>query len=215
MKLSLDMDISELKNISFGSKVKPENIKYPTKRTINLAMKEDMGNKRGLLIGGLILALLLLAVGVKFGVIDQYAKLNEAQAAYDALYEQRVALEEKLLTYDEVEQEYRSYSRDWLTEDTTGKYVSVDRLEVLDMLERVVFYNGIITDFSVTGSEVSLVMSGMDLQEISDMFVALQEEPLVAGAVLQMASTSEAQTDNDVSFSLTVTLVGAVEEVAE
>ena len=92
----------------------------------------DMGTGSGILA---IAA--LVTVVVNFGVLQQYRRLDKAQAAYDRVHTQYVSAQEALADYDRVLLEYRTYSMDWMTaagsEDIPA---AVDRQAALDLLEQ-------------------------------------------------------------------------------
>ena len=82
--------------------------KYPTKRTVNLAKRESHKKDLTTIIAGAVVIALLCFVVAKFGVIDQFARLNDAEKEYSSVHEQNVALKEEIEDYPEIEQEYRT-----------------------------------------------------------------------------------------------------------
>ena len=178
--------------------------KYPTKRTVNLAKRESHKKDLTTIITGAVVIALLCFVVSKFGVIDQFARLNDAEKEYSSVHEQNVALKEEIEDYPEIEQEYRTYSRKWMKTDSNIA-VSVDRSEVLDMLESKLMSCGTMRSFMVDGNTVLANMSGMNLEEISVMFDDLQRQPIVRKASLTIASTTTS-TQELLDFSITITL---------
>ena len=178
--------------------------KYPTKRTVNLAKRESHKKDLTTIITGAVVIALLCFVVAKFGVIDQFARLNDAEKEYSSVHEQNVALKEEIEDYPEIEQEYRTYSRKWMKTDSNVA-VSVDRSEVLDMLESKLMSCGTMRSFMVDGNTVLANMSGMNLEEISVMFDDLQLQPIVRKASLTIASTTTS-TQELLDFSITITL---------
>lgn len=186
-------------------------VKIPTKRTVNLAKHESHKKDLTTLITGGFLILVVCILVAKFGVIDQFNRLNEAETAYNDAHNQNLELQQQLEPYPEVEQEYRTYSRKWMKTDSSIA-VAVDRSDVLNMLETQLMSNGTMRSFLVENNTVIANMSGMNLEEISIMFAELQRQPIVKYATLTIAST-EASSDVDVDFSITITLQS--EEEAE
>ena len=178
--------------------------KYPTKRTVNLAKRESHKKDLTTIITGAVVIALLCFVVAKFGVIDQFARLNDAEKEYSSVHEQNVAFKEEIEDYPEIEQEYRTYSRKWMKTDSNIA-VSVDRSEVLDMLESKLMSCGTMRSFMVDGNTVLANMSGMNLEEISVMFDDLQLQPIVRKASLTIASTTTS-TQELLDFSITITL---------
>ncbi len=183
---------------------------YATKRTVNLAKRESQKkNIMTLAVGTAVIAVLAIVV-VKFGVTSQFDRLDAAASAYNDVHRQHVAMEEALDEYPEVVQEYHTYSRDWMTSDPSLE-VSVDRQEVLDLLEANLMAHGTVNTFQVEENVVLANMSGMNLQEISTMFEEIQKQPIVDNAKLTIASTAN-KAGEVLDFSVTITLAGEEEE---
>lgn len=90
-------------------------IKCPQKTGINLNLQEDRQRDRRTLLIGILAIAALVTVVVNFGVLQQYRRLDKAQAAYDRVHTQYVSAQEALSDYDRVLLEYRTYSMDWMT----------------------------------------------------------------------------------------------------
>lgn len=214
-KIALDTKI-DFKGFNKGKKKeKAGDTEYTTRSSINLARKErDEGARKKVIIIGVV-ALVVVLLVVKFGVIDQYAKLHEAQAEYDAVHQQNVEMQAQLENYDEVQVEYRSYSMDWMTPDS-NRYVSVDRQTVLDLIEKVIMPKGTVNSFEISKNIVEIRMSNMTLKEISQMFDAIEQSPYVVSVALNGAENQDEANVTLVEFSVTITLIsGMEEEVAE
>ncbi len=189
---------------------KTGKIKYPTKRTVNLAKRESKTKSIVTLVCGLIVIALLCGAVVKFGVVDQFDRLTAAESAYNSVHAQYVDMKDKVADYPEVEQEYRTYSRNWLTGDS-GIGVRVDRTEVLDLMEQYLASCGTVRTFLVEDDVILASMSDMNLEEVSAMFAELQRQPIVSSASLTIASTAK-NTNEDLDFSITIILQAAAEE---
>ena len=182
-----------------------KTVKCPTKRTINLAKREGESRSAATLaVGAVLIALLSFGVA-KFGVIDQLARQHEAERAYEAVHARYVQMQSALASYPEVEEEYHTYSRKWMQTEDAG-FVSVDRLEVLDLLEQSLMPCGEIRSVSVQGSMMVVSMSGMNLEQISAMIERMQKQEIVSGATLNMASTTDKEQTDNLDFSITISL---------
>ena len=170
-------------------------VKYPTKRTVNLAKRESHSQSVMTLSIGTAVIIVLVVLVVKFGVLDQLARQSAAESAYNTVHAQYTEMQSAVEKYPEVEEEYRTYSRKWMQQEDSGAFVSVDRQEVLDLMENYLQPYG----------TIKAVMSGMNLQEISAMFEILQQQPIVKAADLTIAST-EKTAGEDLDFSVTITL---------
>lgn len=189
-------------------------VKVPTKRTINLAKRESHRRDIVTLAVGIFVILLLSFCVAKFGVIDQLARLTEAEREYNSVHTQYLEMKEAVAKYPEVEREYHTYSRKWMSEDSEVA-VSVDRLDVLTLIEQHMMNVGNVETVMVSGDLVLVTMNGMNLEEISVMLADLSRQDTVASTALTIASTTKTANE-DVDFSVTITLCSpAGEEAAE
>ena len=166
-----------------------KSARYFHKKGINLIQNEEKKKHLLLTIVAALLVVVLLELAVKYGVLDLYAKLSDARDRYDDQHVKYVAAQNELRDYDDVLLEYRTYSRDWMEKDTSGKYVSVDRRDVLDLIESKMMKKGQIMSASVKGMDVNIQMTGMNLKQISQMCAELETSPIVASAILMSAGT--------------------------
>lgn len=188
-------------------------IRCPQKKGINLNMREQQTGAAVTLIVGIAVIFVLVCAVAKFGVIDQYQRLSKAQGEYTAVHQTYVNGQKELEDYDQVLMEYRTYSRDWMEgEDETGRLVSVDRIEVLDLVEAHMMNRGSVTSLEVQGETAQVSMTGMTLDEISRMFADLQAQPIVASVELNLAETEKDMPASILSFSMNITLQPAAEE---
>lgn len=165
-------------------------IKCPQKTGINLNLQEDRQRDRRTLLIGILAIAALVTVVVNFGVLQQYRRLDKAQAAYD-----RVLLE------------YRTYSMDWMTaagsEDIPA---AVDRQAALDLLEQEMLSHGSLTALQITQNTMNVDMSGMTLDQISAMFARLRLSPIVDSVSLSVASTEAGKAATIMDFTVRIEL---------
>lgn len=187
--------------------------RYPHKVGINLNMREKQTGTVLTLVIGCAAIVLLAGLAAKFGVIDQYRRLSQAEEAYAQVHRQYETVQEELSDYDKVLNEYRSYSMDWTGEDDTGLFSNVSRQDVLDLIETEMMPNGTVTSIQVLGNSVLVNMSGMTLARISEMFRVIEQNPIVDRVELNVAETDKDRTDLLLDFSLSIAL--KTEEVGE
>lgn len=177
-------------------------IKCPQKTGINLNLQEDRQRDRRTLLIGILAIAALVTVVVNFGVLQQYRRLDKAQAAYDRVHTQYVSAQEALSDYDRVLLEYRTYSMDWMTaagsEDIPA---AVDRQAALDLLD-----HGSLTALQITQNTMNVDMSGMTLDQISAMFARLRLSPIVDSVSLSVASTEEGKAATIMDFTVRIEL---------
>lgn len=100
-------------------------VKYPTKRTVNLAKRESHSQSVMTLSIGTAAIIVLVVLVVKFGVLDQLARQSAAESAYNTVHAQYTEMQSAVEKYPEVEEEYRTYSRKWMQQEDSGAFVSV------------------------------------------------------------------------------------------
>lgn len=157
--------------------------RFSEKKGINLIQNQEKNKHMLFTVLAAVVAVVLLEVLFKYGVLDLYSKLNDARAQYDDVHIQYISTQNQLKDYDDVLLEYRTYSMDWMENDTSGKYVSINRREILDLLESKVMKLGNVSDVSIKGNDVTIKMTGLDLRQISAMCTELEESPIVKSAV--------------------------------
>ena len=183
--------------------------KYPTKRTVNLAQRESHSRSTLTLTLGLVLIVVLSFCVANFGVLRQLDRQRAAENAYNTVHSQYTQMQQALADYDNVELQYRTYSRTWMQEEDSPFYIPVDRLEVLDLLEGYLMKTVLVED------DVAIItMSGMDLEQISAMFQRVQQQPIVKSASLTIAATPRLSRTDLLDFSVTITLQPADKEAA-
>ena len=188
-------------------------VRYPEKRSVNLAQHEPRTKSVLTLVLGALAIAALCACVAKFGVLDQLARADRAESDYRSVHAQYEQMQQALADYPRVEEEYRTYSRKWMQTEDAG-FVSVDRLEVLDLLEQSLMPCGEIRSVSVQGSMMVVSMSGMNLEQISAMIERMRNESIVEDALLTIATTEKDTRDSELDFSITVLLRQPEEEAA-
>lgn len=188
--------------------------KYPTKRTVNLAQRESHSRSTLTLTLGLVLIVVLSFCVANFGVLRQLDRQRAAENAYNTVHSQYTQMQQALAGYDNVELQYRTYSRTWMQEEDSPFYIPVDRLEVLDLLEGYLMPYGTVKTVLVEDDVAIITMSGMDLEQISAMFQRVQQQPIVKSASLTIAATPRLSRTDLLDFSVTITLQPADKEAA-
>ena len=179
-----------------------KTLKCPHKQGINLNMREQKGNPRLTLLAGCV---------AKFGVIDQYRRLDAAQAAYASVHTEYTQMQELLKGYDRLLMEYRTYSMEWATDGSEDNGTLVDRQKALDLLEQEMLSRGRLVSLQVSGNKMVVAMSGMSLDQISRMFDVIQQSPIVSNVELNLASTEDGNVSTILDFTVRITLRSAEE----
>ena len=167
--------------------------KYPSKTTVNLAIRERSPRRISRVVCFLAILAVLVGLFSKFAVIDRLSAANQAQA--DAARAQ--ALLNQLLAnnsdYESVRVEYSRYFSADLTENGAA---AVDCMEVLELIESRLMPRAGISSASFSGSQLSLQLVDLDYS------------PIVAGVELYTADAGDALAPSaDTSVSMTITLI--------
>ena len=177
----------------------------PTKQTINFVHSQSkLDPKRIALLAAI--SLVLIAVVIKFGFIDQEKKRDLAKselASQQAILNQ---INNKLADYDELAEKYGRYSYGLMNERETGL---VDRLEALQLLEDYVRRNATIKDFKLSENVLTMNISGITLDRASQIVKQLESSPLVSSAAVYTASAENAK---EASIFMSITLTKEVDD---
>lgn len=180
-------------------------VKCPSKTGINMNQREKRTGQVLTLVIGLAVILLMAGLVARFGVMEQYRRLSEAQSAYGEVHSQLAACQEKLEDYDLVLTEYRSCSLDGMTEGE-DQLITVSRQAVLDLVEGIMMPRGKVISVNILDDTADVEMSGMSLDQISDMFAVMEAEPIVRSVELNMAATEENTASAQLNFSVRIYL---------
>ena len=183
-------------------------VRCPTKRSVTLAKRPPRTRSAVTLVLGIVLIAALALAVAKFAVLDQLARQRAAEQQYQSVHAQYAEMQNALENYDAVEQEYRTYSRSWMTEEN-GSFVDVDRMDVLALVEQELMARGEVRSFVAQQNTLVVHMAGMSLAEVSAMLESVQRQPIVAGASLNLASTADEA--GLLEFSVTIVLQSAGE----
>ena len=175
---------------------------YPSKTTLNLAMKEPSQFRPQRLVP--LLLVLLIAAGLfgKSAVADRLAKVSEAQARLSALEARVAELQTSTADYDQVAAEYGRYSVGWMTDEERS---IVDRTELLDLIEAQLMPAGRVLRFTASANLLSVQLSGVTLDDTSRVVERLYQQENVSNVALYTATTEE-QTGDNATVSLIITL---------
>ena len=180
-------------------------VKCPSKTGINMNQREKRTGQVLTLVIGLAVILLMAGLVARFGVMEQYRRLSEAQSAYGEVHSQLAACQEKLADYELVLTEYRSCSLDGMTEGE-DQLITVSRQAVLDLVEGIMMPRGKVISVNILDDTADVEMSGMSLDQISDMFAVIEAESIVRSVELNMAATEENTASAQLNFSVRIYL---------
>lgn len=188
-------------------------VRCPQKTGINLNLHEKRtGTVLTLLIGALCITVLALAVA-KFGVLDLYDRLADAQSAYAQAQQENRAAQEKLSHFGEVLSEYRTYSMEWMEDgEDSDLNFAVERTEMLDLIERTVMPYGTLSALQAQGDRVDVELNETDLDRIAEALSAVKASSIVESVGLELAETEKGRPADVMKCTLHIVLRGEAAE---
>ena len=165
---------------------KTKAVTYPTKKTLNLAIKEKSPFRPQKLIPLLLVVLFAVALFAKFAVID---RLNEYYALQDQAADkdmQVARLTQELKEYPEVLEVYSRYSVSWMNADVKA---TVERTDILDLIEKELVPYASIRNISIAGNTVSLQLGGITLEDASQLVNNIKARDDVSNVSIYSADT--------------------------
>jgi len=155
------------------------------KRTMNLFYKPDRTTKPATVaLYVLFFLTCLLGLG-KVLVFDLWVETEQARQTLAATENQLSGLMLELADYDEVKTRYIRYSA------TEEERALIDRMEVLDLLDKAVGATATLENVAISGDTAQIHFSGVTLAQTARIVQALEASPIVAGTVVHTASTSD------------------------
>lgn len=178
------------------------------KATLNLCMKEKQLISPAVFVPVLLVILVLAALIGYFGVYMPYDSVKRAQEELDARKEVLEQMLDHTKDYNEVKDEFNKYNYEEF--DRT----LADRLDVLALLERTVFRVSTVRSLSVNNKTVSLTLTDISLDKVSELITTLNGEDLVA----EVTVTTTGYQSSDSASTPTATmyiLLNDADKVAE
>ena len=178
-------------------------VKIPEKRSINLAVVNEKHIDLRIAVPAIVLILAAAAVFSKFGVVDRFQAVDDAQAEVTALQARLDAGYEALAGMDDLSDKYAHYTLSGMTKQEQSL---VERGEVLEMLERVVLKRFEADRWTLDGNTLTLTVTGSTLREVNDLIQDLQEEEIVDYCTVTTA-TNTTQSNENLSEPVTANVV--------
>ena len=162
----------------------------PTKKSINFASVGEKPIRYGLLIPLLIVVIAAAVLLAKFAVIDRLNALADERAEAARLRQEIADGYRKIDSYGELTEQYAHYTFSDMTEEELTR---ASRLEVVDLISRVVLPSADISAWEVKGNELTLTLTGNTLQEINLIAQSLEKEEIVDFCTVTTAATRDNQ----------------------
>ena len=163
---------------------------YPSKRDMNLAMREKPQTNRPLAVLAVLLVIAFIGLFYLFAVRRVLDEVDSAATAADNAEAQLAAIQEQTAHYDDVLDEYQGYTV--VSNAMTG---TVDPLDCLDLIETQLVDKAKVESYSVADHLVSVQLSGVTLRDVSEIYASLTASPLVSNVQVYTASTQKDSTE--------------------
>jgi hypothetical protein len=177
--------------------------RYPTKRTLNLVIREDSMNRPIFALPIFILLVAALLAFAKFAVIDRLAAVFAARTSLSA---QENELKMKTAANAEYNTVLNEYNRYFFSGYSAAENAQVDRVEIITLLEQKLIYSAKISSITVLGNKVTVNLSGVTLEELSLIIRNIRDEKNISDVSVFNAGTQSKTDGNKLSsVSLTIT----------
>lgn len=191
------------KPLGSGAGKKPAKIKYPTKRTLNLYIREKDNNSLTRVIPAALFVVALVLVISKFAVSDRLAAVDRARAELEDYRSQLTEIKSQLGDYQSITEDYHRYTKNYLTD--SEKY-AVDRIALLDMLEEESAGLAYISSISIGGDTINLAVRAQTLSDIAAFKLRLQGSEYVSSVTVHGADNSASKREDEQSVQASIVL---------
>ena len=158
---------------------------YPTKTSMNLFYKPDRTTRPATAALYVLFVLTCLLGLSKLLVYDLWTENREARRALAEVQDQLDSARAQLSDYGQVRERYSRYSA------TEEERALIDRLRVLDLLDEAAGGAARLDSVSISGDTAQVQFSGATLAQTAQIVRVLESSPMVAGTVVNTASTTE------------------------
>lgn len=169
-------------------KIGAKKTKLPVKKSINLATVSAEKINWKIAIPAMILIFVAVTLFSKFAVIDRFMAVSEAQARVNAVQRKIDEGYEKIAGFGNITEIYAHYTYSDMTTDELSR---VDRVEIIDLLSRIVLKKAIISSWTVSGNTLTVSASADRLQYINEIRDELLSDSGVEYCEINVASTRQ------------------------
>ena len=166
------------------------------KTTLNLARPERKSRKPGVWAAGVGAVLVAASLFGRFGVANRYVMVAQARIRLGETKQELDLLRAACANEASLREQYARYR-------VPEEELLPDRLEVLNLIDRELADVCIPEQISVTGSLLSVTMTGPDLSRLSDLLRRLEKEPMIRSV---QAAVLEEDPDNGPRTALQIEL---------
>ena len=174
----------------------------PSKTYMNLMVAEKKAFDVRQNVPAIVILVVIVALVLKFGIFDFYARVDAKQAELNAHQQTLNALTAQLVNYDKVLEEYQGYESMSISEGG----LQVDALDVLALVDRYVAPSARVASLALSGNTLALNLTNISLDGVGKLVSTLYDQDMVANVSVSTAATQETASE-DVMAAVTITLV--------
>lgn len=161
--------------------------KYPTKKTMNLAVEEKsrMDLRIFLCLCGLgILCLLLL---VQLAIITPITQAKKAKESYKAIENKIEQLKGSTKEFEQIKEEYRQFDNSLLSESEQAQF---DRMKMIEIVESCVGKKANIDSITIVENQVVIHLNRTTLSSVSEIVENFEKNAHTSYVTVTNASTT-------------------------
>ena len=173
-------------------------VRYPDKTSINLLMRDNSVRDPKFQIILFVIFAVVLALFVKFLVVDKLAEAYDAEKAYTQMQTQIDQLRASNEKYDQVREEYSHYGNGYLNDE---EKIEQNRMAMMRVIQRNVISKSEIQSVEISGNVATLTIDNIRLKLFSDIVASLEDDDIVSFVTVSTAGTN---TDSNALVTATV-----------
>lgn len=155
---------------------KPSRGHMPVKRTINLATVGEKNVNLAAAIPAIILVAVLASLFSKYAITDRFREVAEMQREVSRIQRQIDEVNATIDSMGTLAERYAHYTYTGLTRE---ELTATDRIQIMDLVERLIMPSLVGSSWSVSGNQMVLNLKGSSLEDINQLIQRFLEEPLV------------------------------------
>ncbi|MGI6105887.1 MAG: hypothetical protein ACOYD7_06855 [Raoultibacter sp.] len=180
------------KEISFGKKPGAKSAKkngsYPTKTKINLVSSGAKQENRTTIIALFLVFIVLLAIFVKFAVIDPLASVEASNKRVQTAQTQLNDLKAQNSSMSELGDQYSKYVVAGMTPEETEL---VNRTEIVDLIRTKIMGTSVLSSVKISGNTVAVTCQGISLQDASVVVRNIEQDERVSHVTVSTAQEKD------------------------
>ncbi len=180
---------------------------YPEKTSVNFIFNaQKKKNRYAVLL--FVIFMIVLAVFVKFAVIDPIAKISSLEAQYNNDVKLLEQYQEQTADYDEVMAKYESLSGSFMTDDEKQLML---RMNMIQMLEEDLINDVPVQNMQITGSTITVHTGNTTLPTVSSLLYKMQNDIRNSYVTVTTTSASGAENESMVTADFVIVYAGGTE----